>query len=188
MKLTVTLCIPSLHAVIPLGVFAKLRKPTVSFVTSVRSYVCPPAWNNTASIGQILIKFGIWDFSATLSKKFKFYQNLARITGTLYEDVFAFMTLSRWIVLRMRNVLGNHCRENENTHFTFNNFYRKSHRLWDNVEKYARDRGATNDVTIWRIHIAWWRIKATCTYAHAHAHVLDTHTYARTRTHTRTDQ
>ena len=49
-------------------------------------------------------------------------------------------------------------------------FFRKSCRLWDNVEKYDGDRGATNDVTIWRIRFAWWIHKVTCTYAHAHAH------------------
>jgi hypothetical protein len=47
-------------------------------------------------------------------------------------------------------------------------FFRKLHCLWDNVEKYGGDRGATNDVTIWRIRFACWISKATCTYAHAH--------------------
>ena len=40
-------------------------------------------------------------------------------------------------------------------------FFRKSHRLADYVEKHAGDRGATNDVTIWRIRIAYWIIKVT---------------------------
>ena len=30
--------------------------------------------------------------------------------------------------------------------------------------------GAKNDVTIWRIRVACWISKATCTYAHEHAH------------------
>jgi hypothetical protein len=47
-------------------------------------------------------------------------------------------------------------------------FFRKSHRLWDNVEKCSGDRGATNDVTIWRIRVACWISKAICTQAHAH--------------------
>ena len=47
-------------------------------------------------------------------------------------------------------------------------FFRKSHRLWDNVEKCGRDPGATNDVIIWRIRVACWICKAICTYAHAH--------------------
>jgi hypothetical protein len=51
-----------------------------------------------------------------------------------------------------------------------NNFcFRKSHRLLDNIEKYSGDRGATNDVTIWRIRVACWISKSIRTYAHAHA-------------------
>jgi hypothetical protein len=49
-------------------------------------------------------------------------------------------------------------------------FFRKSHRLWDNVEKYDWDRSTTNDVTIWRIRFACWISKAMCTSAHAHVH------------------
>ena len=56
-------------------------------------------------------------------------------------------------------------------------FFRKSHRLWDNVEKYGGARGATNDVTIWRIRVACWISKATCTHAPEHTH-------ARVYTHT----
>jgi hypothetical protein len=41
--------------------------------------------------------------------------------------------------------------------------------LWDNVEKYGGDWGVTNDVTIWRMRVACWISKATCTYAHANA-------------------
>jgi hypothetical protein len=60
-------------------------------------------------------------------------------------------------------------------------YFRKSHRLWDIVEKLGRKRGATNDVTIWSIRIACWISKATCTYAHAHAHA---HPCPNARTHT----
>ena len=49
-------------------------------------------------------------------------------------------------------------------------FFPKIEPLWDNVEKYSGDRGATNNVTIWRIGVACWTSNATCTYAHAHAH------------------
>jgi hypothetical protein len=38
------------------------------------------------------------------------------------------------------------CKENQNTHFMFSKtFFRKSCRLWDNVEKYSRAREATDD-------------------------------------------
>ena len=44
-------------------------------------------------------------------------------------------------------------------------------------------KGATNDVTIWRIRVACWLSKVTCTYAHSHAHALG---LARARAHTHT--
>ena len=70
----------------------------------------------------------------------------------------------------MINDLDKICRENQNTHFIFNNvFFRKLYRLWDNVEKYSGDLGATNDVTTWRIRIACWINKATGTYSNVHA-------------------
>ena len=67
-------------------------------------------------------------------------------------------------------------------------FFRKSHRLRDNVEKCRGDRGATNDVTIRRIRVACWFSKAACTYAHAHVHVLGyprAHTLKQAYTHRR---
>ena len=47
-------------------------------------------------------------------------------------------------------------------------FLLKSHRLWDNIEKYDGARGAINDVTIWRMQLACWIRKATCADADAH--------------------
>ena len=43
--------------------------------------------------------------------------------GTLHEDVCTLMTISRRILLRMRNVSDRSCRENQNSHFIFNNFF-----------------------------------------------------------------
>jgi hypothetical protein len=63
---------------------------------------------------------------------------------------------------RMRNVLNKSCRENQNTHFTFNNFFFfwKSCHLWHNVEK-CGSWGAIDDVTMWRVRVACWISKAT---------------------------
>ena len=38
---------------------------------------------------------------------------MTKATRNLQEDMFKFMITSRWIVLRMRNVSGNICRENQ---------------------------------------------------------------------------
>jgi hypothetical protein len=45
-------------------------------------------------------------------------------THTLHEDLCTLM-ISRSIVLMMRNVSDKSCRENQNTHFMFNNFFSK---------------------------------------------------------------
>ena len=42
---------------------------------------------------------------------------------TLHEDISAFMIISRWILLRMRNVLDKSCRENQNTNLMINIFF-----------------------------------------------------------------
>ena len=47
------------------------------------------------------------------------------------------MIVSCWIILKIRNVSDNVCRENQKRHFMFyNRFFRKSCPLWDNVGKY----------------------------------------------------
>ena len=97
------------------------------------------------------------------------------------------MTISRWIILRMGNVLDKSCRENQNTHLTLSNlfFFRKSCGLWDNDEKSGGARGATNDVTIWRKRIVCWISKAICTHARACIHPRSrAHARTRARAHT----
>ena len=102
--------------------------------------VCPSAWNNSTPTGRILTKFDIWAFFANLSRKFKFHEKPTKITGTLHEDVFTFITISSWILLRMRNVVDRCCRENQNILCSVT-FFWKSRRSWDNVEKYGGARG-----------------------------------------------
>jgi hypothetical protein len=71
---------------------------------------------------------------------------------TLHEDLCTFM-ISRWLLLRLRNVLGKSCRENQNTHFIFNNFFPRIvlfMRMW----KYGRAVQATDDNIILRMWIA----------------------------------
>ena len=48
-----------------------------------------------------------------------------RITGALHEDQCTFVIISRSVLLRLRNISDESCRErNKNTHFTFNsNFF-----------------------------------------------------------------
>jgi len=55
-----------------LGAFAKLLKVTTSFVVSLLLSVRLYAWNNSASTGQIFVKFDICVFFENLSRKLKF--------------------------------------------------------------------------------------------------------------------
>jgi hypothetical protein len=73
--------------------------------------------------------------------------------------------LSRSVLLRMRNVSDKSCRENQNTHYMFNNLFQISCRLWGNVKKYVGARQATDDNIIWSMRIGCWITKATNTYS-----------------------
>ena len=55
----------------------------------------------------------IWDFLGNLSRKYKIHWTPTKITDTLHEDFFTFMTIYR----RMRNVSKKFCRENQNTFY-----------------------------------------------------------------------
>ena len=67
----------------------------------------------------------------------------------------------------MRNVSDKSCRENQNTHFMFNNFFfRKSCWVGDNVEKCDGARQATDDNIIRHMCFACWINKATHTDTH----------------------
>jgi hypothetical protein len=48
-----------------------------------------------------------------------------RITGTLHEDQYIFSIISRSVLLKMRNISHESCRENQNAHFMFSNFFLK---------------------------------------------------------------
>ena len=67
----------------------------------------------------------------------------------MHEDVRTFMTISRSVLLRMRNVSDESCRENQNTHFMFNKFFFFENRavFEINVEKYGTVGQATEDNT-----------------------------------------
>jgi hypothetical protein len=84
--------------------------------------VRPSAWNNSAPTGRIFMKFDIWVFSENLSRIFKFYQDLTRITVNLHEDWYIFFITSGSVLLRMRNASSKSCRWNQSIHFMFSNF------------------------------------------------------------------
>jgi hypothetical protein len=65
----------------------------------------------------------------------KLMYKLKKITGTLHEDRYTILIITRSVLIIMRNVSDNSCRENQNTHLLFSKFFHKTCHLWDNVEK-----------------------------------------------------
>jgi len=63
----------------------------------------PSAWNKSVPTGRIFMKFGTWIIFENLST-FRFHYNLTRKTGTLHEDRYTFLIISRSVLLRIRNV------------------------------------------------------------------------------------
>jgi hypothetical protein len=57
--------------------------------------------------------------------------------GTLHEDLYTFMIVSHQILPKILSVLGKSGRENQNTHFMFNDFFPKILPvICDDVRKY----------------------------------------------------
>jgi hypothetical protein len=61
----------------------------------------------------------------------------------------------------MRNISYKSCRENQNTHFTFNNYFSENRAV--DVEKYGTTRQATDDNITRRMRFACWITKTTDT-------------------------
>jgi hypothetical protein len=84
--------------------------------------------------------------------------------GTLHDDLCTFMIISHWILLKMRNISDKSCRENQNTHLLFTNFFSESHVIYEimckNVVQLERPQ-----MTIWRMRFACWITKATNTHS-----------------------
>jgi hypothetical protein len=55
--------------------------------------------------------------------------------GTLHEDQHTFMIISHRILFGMRNVWDKVCRENQNIHFMFNNFFLKNRAIYEIIWK-----------------------------------------------------
>ena len=95
------------HMKLCLGAFAKLRKATISLVKSVRQHGKLRSYRRDFH-GISYFTY----FFENLSRNFKFHLNVPRLTGTLHVDLCTFI-ISRRILLRMRNISGKSCRDNE---------------------------------------------------------------------------
>ena len=107
-------------------------------------------------------------------EKIKVFLNPTRITSTLHEDVFTFMTVSRWILLRTRNVPNKSCGATQNTHFVCSNFFAENHGIYEIMSK-NMVLPERLQLTMWRMRVGCWISKSTrhvLTRAHARTHLL----------------
>jgi hypothetical protein len=81
----------------------------------------------------------------------------------LHNDQYKFFITSLSVLLIMRNVSDKSCREIQNTHLLFNDFFPKFVPLWDNVAKFVEP--SRPQITIRRMRIACWIPKATNTHS-----------------------
>ena len=95
------------------------------------SVFSPSVWDNMAHSQRIFMKFDISVFFENLSRRFKFHFNLTRITATLHEDQYTFLTISRSFLLRMKNVSDRLCRESKHTHFMINNLFFENYAVYE---------------------------------------------------------
>ena len=108
------------------GPFAKLRNATVSFVVSVSLSVQPsvrPHATVRLTLGGFSWNLIFEDFSKICQEKsssLKLDKNKGYFT---WRPIYGFLILSRSFLPRMRSVSDASCRENQNTHFVFSNFF-----------------------------------------------------------------
>ena len=88
-----------------------MRKATVSFFM----YVCPSAWNNSAPIGRIFIKFYI--IFRKFAEEIQGSKNLTRITRNLHENARTRVILCRRTLLSVTDISDKSCRQNQNFFF-----------------------------------------------------------------------
>ena len=100
-------------------------------------------------------------------------------------EIWAFVEnlsrISRWILLRMRNISYKCCRENQNTRFMFSNFFSENREVYEIMSKNEVEPKRPQMAIRWRV--ACWISKATRAQAHAIARA-PTFTYM--RAHART--
>ena len=113
------------------------------------------AWKNNAPTRMASIPFYSWVLFENLSRKFKFHQNLTRITITLHTDQCTGMSCA--LLFRIMNVSGNYWENKKKRHFTFGAFLSENHAvLWENVGQYGTAELATDDNVIRHMRFSCW--------------------------------
>ena len=132
----------------------------ISGVMSVR----PPTRNNSASTEGIFIKFGIWVFFWKSVEKcqtsFKYGNNNGDLT---WRPLYIYNNFSHSCSLNEKS-FRKRCRENQNTHFMFHNFFPENcvfyGRMWKNIVQ-----PVTPQMTKWCMLYACWETRVTNTHS-----------------------
>ena len=80
--------------------------------------------------------------------------------GTLREDQYTFLITSHSVLLRMRNVSDKSCRENQNTHFMFNNFFLKNHAVFEIMWKSVVEPCGPWQYDVCTLHAEYLKLQA----------------------------
>jgi hypothetical protein len=124
-----------------LGALAKLWKTTASFVRSVRLSVRLEQFgSHWMDFHEIWCLFIFRKYVQTIKASLMLENKKVHFTWTAVWLDHISLTSSY-----NENVPNKHCKETRNTHFLFNDLFRKLCRLWDNVEKYCIASQATDD-------------------------------------------
>ena len=141
----------------------KIARSIISFVMPVCPSFRPHGTTQLPLYGflwNLILKYFskiCWENSSPIDMWLKWFD-------ALHEQLRTFITISRWILLRLINVSKKFVAKIK-THISSSiTIFWKSYRLWDSVEKYRRGRQATDDNIIWRKRFACWITKATDTH------------------------
>jgi len=99
--------------------------------------------------------------------------DLTKITGTLHEDQYTILIVSRLFHLRMINISDKSCRETQNTHLTFSNFFFENRTFYEITWKYFRACEATRQWGARALHAGYLRLQT-----HAHSFFTANNGYA----------
>ena len=124
-----------------LRAFAKFRK-----ATKLR-HVCPSfRMAEIASHWKDFHEVWYWSMFREYVEKTRVSLKPHNNNGTSRADRHTFLIITRSVLRIMQNLSDKSCRENETTHFIFSDFFRKTCRLWDNVEKYCTVGGTVGNM------------------------------------------
>jgi len=104
----------------------------------------------------------ILEYFSKLGRESSDFIKIRQEKPALYIKIYVHLEIiSRSFLLRMRNVSDRSCRENQNTHFVFSNFFFENRVIYEIMWKNMLEPDSLQ-MTIWRMHIS---LKATDTHS-----------------------